>query len=97
MVLILKSMLFKYNQSNEIRKTRQQKLNKAFISMSQWRMRVPYGCDETSGEGAIRETQKKATLSHTCLANSTWTCNLEAQVDKKNPYQYNATLTKQKL
>lgn len=30
-------------------------------------MHVPYGCDETSGEGTVREPQKKATLSHTCL------------------------------
>lgn len=43
---------------------------KALISISQCRVHIPYGCDETSGEGAIGESQKKATLSHTCLVMS---------------------------
>ena len=65
MVLILKSMLYREQLSHQIIKIFQEE-KLLICSKFQVLECTPNGRDKTSGEGAIRETQKKATLTNSC-------------------------------
>lgn len=65
MVLILKSMLYREQLSHQIIKIFQEE-KLLICSKFQVLEYTPNGRDKTSGEGAIWETQKKATLTNSC-------------------------------